>query len=156
MNDDTAQQCAAHVMDTFHAIMRSIRPETRKGNSTDLSMQQFRALMTIDRHPGASLSIVSEQMGATLSSASKRIENLVELGYVWRENSSDDRRRLILGVTDRGAKALDSLNLEVVDCLAERLSSLTSGERTMVNLAMELLRTALISTRPALSSGQQK
>ncbi len=156
MSEHTTQQCAANVMDTFHAIMRAIKPEARKGDSTDLSVQQFRALMTIDRHQGASLSLVSEHLGATLSAASKLIDGLVERGYVRRENSAEDRRRLILAVTKRGTKTLESLHLEVVGCLAERLAGLTDGERAMVNVAMDLLRSALVSTQPASNAELQK
>jgi len=154
MGDDTTQQCAANVMDTFHAIMRAIKPEARKGHSTDLSVQQFRALMTIDRHQGASLSLVSEHLGATLSAASKLIDGLVERGYVRRDSSTEDRRRLTLAVTDQGTEVLESVHREVVGCLAEKLATLTEGERSMVNLAMDLLRSALMSTQPGPTAVQ--
>lgn len=156
MSDETTQQCAANVMDTFHAIMRAIKPEARKGSHAELSVQQFRALMIIDRHQGASLSLVSEHLGATLSAASKLIDGLVERGYVRRSSSTDDRRKLTLEVSKTGAKILESLHLEVVSCLAQRLANLSSGEQSMVNLAMDLLRSALVATQPAAPAAHQK
>ena len=149
MSDDPMQQCAANVLDTFHTTMRAIRPETRRSPSSDLSMQQFRALVTIKHHEGASLSLVSEHLGATLSAASKLIDGLVERGYIRRQTAAEDRRRLILAITDTGENTLQSVHLEAISRLAAKLVSLTEGERAMVNLAMDVLLSALVSTQPS-------
>jgi len=156
MSDDPMQQCAGNVMDTFHATMRAIRPETRRSPSSDLSMQQFRALVTIKHHEGASLSLVSEHLGATISAASKLIDGLVERGYVRRETAPDDRRRLILAITQAGDKTLESVHLEAISRLAAKLVSLTPGERAMVNLAMDLLRSAIVSAQATPDPAQQR
>jgi len=156
MNPDTMQQCAANVMDTFHAMMHAIRPEKRKSPSSDLSMQQFRALITMKHHEGASLSLMSEHLGATISATSKLIDGLVERGYIRRDTDTDDRRKLILALTEPGEKALESVHLEAISRLARRLVALSPGERSMVDLAMDLLRSALVSTQPADSAAQQE
>ena len=148
MNDNPMQECAANVMDTFHATMRAIRPESRRNPSSDLSMQQFRALVTMKHHQGASLSLVSEHLGSTLSATSKLIDGLVERGYIRRETATDDRRRLILAISEAGEKTLESAHLEAISRLAQRLVLLTDSERAMVILAMDLLRSAIVSTQP--------
>lgn len=155
MPDDLARQCATTVMDTFHTMMRTVGSEARKRSPADLSMQQFRAIMTIRHQEGASLSVLSEHLGATLSASSKLVDGLVERGYVRRENAVDDRRRLILALTDAGDKALDTVHMELISCLAERLTGLTAGECGVINLAMDVLRSALLATPPA-QSGQSK
>jgi DNA-binding MarR family transcriptional regulator len=156
MNEDTTQQCAANVMDTFHAMMRAIRPEKRKCPSSEMSMQQFRALITMKHNEGASLSLVSEHLGATISATSKLIDGMVERGYIGRETDADDRRKLTLALTEAGERALESVHLEAISRLAQRLVALSTGERAMVDLAMDLLRTALVSTQPAEVAIQQK
>jgi len=153
MADEAVGQCAATVMDTLHMVMRAVRPDAQKHSRLDLSMHQFRALITIKHHEGASLSLVSEHMGATLSAASKLIEGLVERGYVRRETATDDRRKLLLALTDTGRDALASVHLEVISCLAEKLARLSSSECAMIDLAMDVLRSAIISVQPA-ASGQ--
>jgi DNA-binding MarR family transcriptional regulator len=155
MADDLARQCATTVMDTFHTMMRTVGSEARKRSSTDLSMQQFRAMKTIQLHEGASLSILSEHLGATLSASSKLIDGLVERGYVRRQNAEDDRRRLILALTDPGQQALGTVHMELIACLTEKLTGLTAGECGIMNLAMDVLRSALVATQPP-PTGQSK
>lgn len=144
MTEELHMQCAATVMDTFHTMMRTIGPEARRHSSSDLSMQQFRTMRTIEKHQGTSLSLVSEHLGATLSATSKLVDGLVEKGWVRRDIDEDDRRRLTLALTDAGAELMKSAHMEVINCLSEKLASLTSGECAMLNLAMDLLRSTLV------------
>lgn len=148
MADDGVQQCAATVMDTFHTMMRALKPDPQKRSQMDLSMHQFRALITIKHHEGASLSLVSEHMAATLSATSKLIDGLVERGYVRRETAPDDRRKLVLALTDTGKDVLASVHLEVISRLAGKLARLSPNETAMIDLAMGVLRSAIVSAEP--------
>lgn len=154
MTERIQQQCATIVMDTFHTMMRAVAPEARKRSTLGLSMQQFRAMKMIEMHEGASLSLVSEHLGGTLSATSKLVDGLVERGYIRRETAKDDRRKVILALSDAGAQILASVHIEVISCLAEKLSALTPGECGMLNLSMELLRTAL-ATAPTAGTFQR-
>lgn len=155
MANGQQQQCATTVMDTFHTMMRTVAPEARKQSTHGLSMQQFRAMMTIERHEGASLSLVSEHLGGTLSAASKLVDALVDRGYIRRQTAEDDRRKLILALTDAGAQILASGHIEVISCLAKKLAALTPGECGMLNLAMDILRSALATPQPTGQSLQR-
>lgn len=136
-------------MDTFHTMMRNVGPEARKHSSSDLSMQQFRAMKTIEHHEGASLSLVSEHLGSTLSATSKLVDGLVERGWVRRETARDDRRRLILALTGAGMQVMDSVNMHVITCLAGRLATLSPNECSIVSMAMDILRSALVGAQPS-------
>lgn len=147
MANDVVTQCAGTVMDTFHMMMRTVGAEMRKDAPRELSMQQFRALKTIERMGGASVSALAEHVGSTLSAASRLIDGLVEKSYVRRETAADDRRRLVLNLTEQGQKALDSVHIQAVSCLAQNLDTLTNSECAMINLAMDLLRSKLVSAQ---------
>ena len=154
MDDDLAKQTATIVMDTFHAMMQNVGSEARRRSAQVLSMQQFRAMKTLEHHDGVSLSLLSEHLGTTLSAASKLVDGLVDRGYVQRENAEDDRRRLILGLTQEGIQAMRDIHMELITCLSERLTSLTVGECGLMKLAMEVLRSALMA--PVSASEQSK
>lgn len=144
MTATDAQECAAMLLDTFHMVKRTLGAEMKKKRSSlDVTIHQFRAMNVISRNQGVSLSLVSEHMGATISTASKLIDGLVERGYVQRRTAEDDRRRLILQLTDEGDQALEKVHLEAISRLAEKLSCLSSGECAMVKVAMDMLRSAL-------------
>lgn len=149
MADDLVRQCSTTVMDTFHTMMRSVGAEARRRSSTELSFQQFRAMKTIELHEGASLSLVSDHLGGTLSATSKLVDGLVERGCIRRETAEDDRRKLLLALTDEGVKLIESIHMEQISCLAERLTVLSPSECRMVELAMDMLRSALVGAQPA-------
>ena len=155
VDDDLVRQCAATVMDSFHLMMRTVGGEMRKRPNAEFTVHQFHALMTIKHQHGASLSQVSDHLGATLSSASKLIDGLVERGYVRRDVAADDRRRLILALTDAGEEAVNAEKLKMLSCLSEKLGTLSPGERAMLELAMGLLRSAVVSAQPGPSTSEQ-
>lgn len=147
MPDDITQQCAAQVHDTIHLIMRTIGPEMRKRAQGELSFQQFRVMKHVEHHSGISLSELATHLGVTISSASKIIDGLVEKGCVARETALDDRRKLVLAITEAGKAVFASMDLQAVACLSEKLASLTPSECAMVNLSMELIRSTLAQAR---------
>jgi DNA-binding MarR family transcriptional regulator len=143
------QHCAANVMETFHLMMRAVGREARARHSEEFPIHQFRALITIKDHEGASLSQVSEHLGASVSAASKVVDGLVDRGYVLRKTAEQDRRKLVLALTEAGEEAVNSVKLAMHQHLAEKLVSLSPGECAMLNLAMDLLRSAMVSTHAA-------
>ena len=149
MASDATVECAAQVMSTVPMILRAVGPDMHRQRPEVLSFQQFGALMFINEHRGGNVSMVSERLGLTKSSASKLVEGLVERGYVSREVAAEDRRRLVLSVTAAGGSALELIHNQAISNLGAILGALTPAERSMVTLAMTLLRSALALQRPA-------
>ncbi|MDO8684120.1 MAG: MarR family transcriptional regulator [Armatimonadota bacterium] len=138
------EQSAEMVMETVSMVTRTIKNEMRKRRPAELSMQQFRALGIIQRHPGATLSLVAGHLGLTTASASKLIHALVNQRLVTRVDSTVDRRRVALGVTNVGQRALESARVAALGRLAETLQALDESDRSAVMRAMEVLRQMLI------------
>jgi DNA-binding MarR family transcriptional regulator len=88
-------------------------------------------------------------MGTTVSAASKIVDGLAERGFVRRDTSTDDRRKLMLELTESGEQTVDEVHEQASSYLAQRLGMLSPGECAMLNLAMDLLRGALVSGQPA-------
>ncbi len=135
--------CVAQVLATVPMVMRNIRQEMRSHRPTDLSVPQFRAMGLIYRHGGISLSHVADHMGLTLPTVSKMIDTLVKRGLVMRETSSDDRRRLMLRLTEDGSAAYEESDRRTQERLAEALKALSPAERDEVTRAMQALRRVL-------------
>lgn len=151
---EPATECAGAVWGTFHRMMRSVVPDPRKRPSNDLSIQQFRAMLTIKHHEGSSLSELREHMGATISAASKLVDGLVDRGYIRRENAADDRRRLILALTATGREKLQEVDSEILSRLAGKLAVLSQTERSVVMLAMDLLGGVLTASQIDIKPGE--
>lgn len=136
----SSEECAREVLDVVPLVMRAIRAEMRSHRTPDLSVPQFRALLYLRRHPGASLSAVSEHLGLTPPSTSKLVDGLVARGLVARQTSPTDRRRVMLLVTPPGEAILQAASEATQARLAEALARLDDGGRAAVLKAMEALR----------------
>ncbi len=135
------EECAREVLDVVPLVMRVIRAEMRSHRSPDLSVPQFRALLYLQRHPGASLTAVSDHLGLTPPSASKLVDGLVARGLVARQTSPTDRRRVMLVVTPSGAAMLQAASEATQTRLAEALAQLEEPARGVVVEGMRALRT---------------
>lgn len=134
------QDDAALVIETVLLGMRTIRTEMRKGCPVDLSIPQFRMLLFLKRHSGASISDLAEHIGLTLPSMSKTVDGLVKRGLVSRETSTTDRRRAILTLTTCGEETFMAAKNATRAQIAEKLDALPPEERATVILAMQILR----------------
>jgi DNA-binding MarR family transcriptional regulator len=112
-----------------------------------LSIPQFRTLQRLERHPGVSLSDLSEFLGMTRPSASKLVQKLVTDGLVDRK-TGDDRRRVHLFLTARGNEVIAAARLEAHRQLAEYLDSLSREELAEVSAALRTLGRVLPQTTP--------
>ncbi len=105
----------------------------------DLTMAQFKALVTIERDAGASVCEVGRELSIGESAASLLIDQLVRRGDVERMTDPNDRRRVRLTVSPHGRELLgelhqgsrqimgnwlDELDGEQLDALAEGLRAL--------------------------------
>jgi len=116
-------QCAGEIMEAVPVVMRFLRAETRRHGTPFLSVPQFRALVFLYRHPGASLSSAAEHLGVTCPTASVLVDRLVRRGLVDRAACPLERRRLALTLTVTGAQHLQQAR----DATRTRVASLLAG-----------------------------
>jgi DNA-binding MarR family transcriptional regulator len=134
---------AETVMEAASMVTRTIKREVRRHRPADVSMPQFRTLGVLQHHPGASLSVVAQHLGSTTASASKLIDALVRLGFVTRADAPEDRRKVVLNLTEAGERAREAAREAALGHLAELLMRLNDGDRQSVVRAMDALRAVL-------------
>jgi DNA-binding MarR family transcriptional regulator len=121
-------------------VFRVIRAELRKHGAKEMSVPQYRTLNFVYRNEGASLSEVCDYIGLTLSTMSTLIEGLVAGGFITRRTDPEDRRRMILTLTEAGRARLQSAHAATMAYLEERLSQLPASDRATITLSMRMLR----------------
>jgi DNA-binding MarR family transcriptional regulator len=141
----SVEGCAAAVIETAFDVVRLVRAEIHRSRPARLSLQQVRALGCVDRAAGASLSLVAEQLGLALPSASHLVDGLVRRGLLARRNDAADRRRIRLDLTARGTAALRRAMDLARTTVAERIAGLTASERRAVVESIDLLRPHLVN-----------
>lgn len=135
----SAEQCAAELMETIPLIMQFIRAEIRDDPQTLLSLQQFRVLAFLSRHPSASLSAVAHHLGVTGATASTMTERLVKQGYIHRTDNPQERRQVHLNLTETGNQHLQAVKGTIRQKIAGLLTSLTPEELATVYSGLSLL-----------------
>jgi DNA-binding MarR family transcriptional regulator len=137
--------CAQELMDTSPQIMQTIRVEMRRGRGSDISIPQFRTLAFIQRNPDSCLSNLAEHLGLTLPSVSKLVDGLVNQKLIIRQESTADRRKLTLGLTQAGASIVNSARAGAHANLTKKLGSLSNSELETIYQAMQLLRPTFVT-----------
>ncbi|OUL33540.1 MarR family transcriptional regulator [Nostoc sp. T09] len=134
----TPEQCAAKMMETIPIIIKFFRAEMRRNASflpESLSVPQFRTLAFLDRHPSVSLSQVAEHLGVTRATASTLTERLVQKNLVSRVENPQERRHVLLNLTDTGKYHLQQIRsltsariaLVLTDLPEEQIRSVVEG-----------------------------
>lgn len=100
----TAEVCARAVMETIPLFARYIGAEMRRSGNLEVSIPQLRVLAFISRNPGTSLSAAADDLAVTPATASNLVDRLVKRGYVSRVEDPAERRKVLLNLTDSGAK----------------------------------------------------
>jgi MarR family transcriptional regulator for hemolysin len=132
--------CVRELMDTAPQIIQVIRSEMRRGRGSDISIPQFRTLAFIQRNPDSSLSKLAEHLGLTLPSVSKLVDGLVKQKIILRQESTADRRRLTLILTEAGAAIVNSARAGAQANLSKKLADLSTDEMDTIYQALKLLR----------------
>jgi len=150
------EETAHQVLDTIPVVMRTIRAEFRNQRSTDLSVPQFRTLAFIKNNDGASLSSLANHIGLTLPSMSKLVDGMVSRGLVGRDEHQKDRRRICLRLTPQGKRELEAAHGHTQAFLADKMSSLTKEELTIITHSMQILKNLFMSVDSKKFPSQDK
>jgi DNA-binding MarR family transcriptional regulator len=137
---DKPETIARELLDVIPMTMRSIRKEMRSRRGADLSVPEFRAMLFLQRAPGAAVYQAAEHLGLTPPTVSKMIDGLVERGLAQRVSAIEDRRRVELRLTAKGDSLVDKVRQETAAQFAERLAALPSPDRENLYAALQSLR----------------
>lgn len=128
-------------METVPLVMRFIRADMRaRGSYEELSVPQFRTLAFLDRNPGASLSELAEHLGVTRATASANTERLVQRQFIDRCDHPEERRRVVLKLTEAGKEHLQANREQTRKYIASLLGSLTEEEIIQLDEGLALLK----------------
>jgi DNA-binding MarR family transcriptional regulator len=121
-------------------LMRQVRADFRSHRTPDLSVPQFRALVFVNRNPGTALSPLAEHLGLTLPSTSKMVDQLVLRGYLDRQSSQRDRRKITLQITTQGKSILDTSYQATQKQLQALFENLSQTEQENILASLQILR----------------
>jgi DNA-binding MarR family transcriptional regulator len=102
-----------------------------------LTAQQYNALRLLRAaHPAKVPTLgLASRLVSRAPDITRLLDKLHERGLVERERPADNRRVVMVGITEQGVALLDELDVEVRDCHLRQLGHLEPGEmRVLVDL----------------------
>jgi DNA-binding MarR family transcriptional regulator len=134
---DTVLRCYPQIYFACHR--RHVRDEA---SQTVISAHQASILDHLDDVQPTALFDLARHMGVTASTMSITIDRLVRGGYVVRERSDEDRRRLDLRLTPSGLRIKKQQKVLEPELVAAVLARLDQRRRTQALRGLELLAEA--------------
>ena len=107
----------------------------------DVSVRQCMALQIL-QDDSLGVGALAERMGVTPGATTRLVDGMIGRGWVERRRDPDDRRRVLLELTDEGRQEADYLRECTEGIVAEVIEELPAGERETVLDALGTLREA--------------
>ena len=120
-----------------YLLRKFVREGDSIARSAGLEPQQYLLLLAIRGLPDgeeATIRVLADRLALKHHSAVELIDRLESHGYVRRNRSRDDRRRVLVGLLPRGEKLLEEV-------ARHRISELRSSGAALVNAISALLET---------------
>jgi len=98
------------LVDAFWSVARQLRETSQETLAPwDITPAQFRALRVLRRHGQQRLSELSGRLHIAARSTTEVIDALESRGLVARRPDPDDRRAILVEVSDHGSRILDAI-----------------------------------------------
>jgi len=118
-----------------------------------VSMAQFHIAVTLQRNGVMTMGRLADLLGVSLSNASGLIDRLEERGYVERTRVPEDRRIVMVRITDAGARLIEENDALSDELMREVLARLGPDELPSIARATAGVRMALEATTDVRASG---
>lgn len=115
-----AERLAEFVLFTQRSCILNL---SGKLNQDKVSFPQFFLLTYMIADEYLTMSSIAQKMGHSTAAATGLIDRLQELGYVERGNAANDRRKIIVKVTDKGRRLVEKMRSEIATDLAQMMDS---------------------------------
>lgn len=122
----------------YLAVGRLVRMLRRTGTA-DVGPGAFSALATLNSAGPLRLGDVAAREGVTAPTMSRIIASLEDAGLVARAADANDRRAVLVGVTDAGAALIQGESYARSSALRRRVAALSPADRAALTAALPVL-----------------
>jgi DNA-binding MarR family transcriptional regulator len=121
-----------------------------EGQASGLTIAQWEALAFLARHGGCSSKALAEGLRISVPSATRLVDRLTRKSLVDRRESEEDRRLVILTLTNEGCRALSRVREARAILLEHALRTLPASDREALLALLEHFLRAVLSDAHAL------
>jgi DNA-binding MarR family transcriptional regulator len=121
-----AEQLSRIIMEMQRCFVLHLCKELAPGN---VSFPQFFLLTALDQKEVLTMSEVAQRMGHTTAAATGLVARLENLGYIVRSSAREDRRKVMVCITEKGSSLVRRIRGEMVENVMKVMTHLTRGEQ---------------------------
>lgn len=121
-----AERLSHIILEMQRCFVLHLCKELAPGN---VSFPQFFLLAALDHKEVLTMSAIAQKMGHTTAAASGLVARLENLGYVVRSSAREDRRKVMVCITEKGSALVRRIREEMVGNVMKVMGHLTRGEQ---------------------------
>jgi DNA-binding MarR family transcriptional regulator len=133
-------ELSAQASDIRLATFRLARRLRAQRAVDSMSDGHFAVLAALKVHGAHTLSELAERERVTAPSMNRTVGALEEAGYLSREQADDDRRKVVIELTERGRAVVDETVRRRDAWLEEALEELSPADRALLVRAADVMR----------------
>jgi DNA-binding MarR family transcriptional regulator len=140
------RELVERIMDEFHVAMRELRcAGTERLVKAGVSMTHLHIMGLLSRHGETSMSRIADLLDVSLSNATGLIDRMAERGLVERVRVDEDRRVVLVRLSERGQAQLDELEILRRDLLQKILGRLHPAQLKRLSKSLTDVHEAITS-----------
>jgi DNA-binding MarR family transcriptional regulator len=121
-----AERLSHIILEMQRCFVLRLSKELAPGN---VSFPQFFLLAALDQKEVLSMSAIAQKMMHTTAAASGLVARLENSGYVVRASAPEDRRKVMVCITEKGSALVRRIREEMVGNLVKIMTHLTPAEQ---------------------------
>ena len=123
---------ADFVLFTQRSCILDLSSKLHRGN---VSFPQFFLLAYLSSEEYLTMSDIAKKMGHSTAAATGLVDRLEKLMYVERVHASEDRRKIMVRITGKGAELVARMRGEIASSLSDVMSEMDEEEADIVSHA---------------------
>lgn len=131
------EKLADFVLFTQRSCILNLATELNKGK---VSFPQFFLLTYLSSEEYLTMSDIAKKMGHSTAAATGLVDRLEKLSYVERVHAAEDRRKIMVRITDAGIKLVVQMRNKIAVDLADVMSEMDDDVTETVKHAERALR----------------
>lgn len=133
-----ANQLADFVLFTQRSCILNLSPEL---NGDRVSFPQFFLLTYLASEDFLTMSNIAKKMGHSTAAATGMVDKLEEMGHISRVHAANDRRKIMVKITDKGKKLVEKMRKNIVRDLAAVMADPHTNDATLKKIVSSGKRT---------------
>jgi len=132
-----ADRLADFVLFTQRSCILNLSTELNKGN---VSFPQFFLLTYLSSEEYLTMSDIAKKMGHSTAAATGLVDRLEKLSYVERIHAAEDRRKIMVRITQKGTELVSRMRKEIASDLANILSDMDEDQAEAVEYTKRAIK----------------